>query len=100
MNPRSNMPQETTFRYHVSKCIAHFFGKVLQSSQYYIDTKIYYRYAALSLSIIYELYAFECIDLVPGNNKTMTLNKCFILSHFKMLTGNLNPFPKKMYCRG
>ena len=39
MNPRSNMPQETTFRYHVSKCIAHFFGKVLQSSQYYIDTK-------------------------------------------------------------
>ena len=68
MNPRSNMPQETTFRYHVSKCIAHFFGKVLQSSQYYIDTKKYYRYAALSLSIIYELYAFECIDLVPGNN--------------------------------
>ena len=56
MNPRSNMPQETTFRYHVSKCIAHFFGKVLQSSQYYIDTKKgYYRYAALSLSIIYEL---------------------------------------------
>lgn len=39
MNPRSNMPQETTFRYHVSKCIAHFFGKVLQSSQYNIDTK-------------------------------------------------------------
>ena len=39
MNPRSNMPQESTFRYHVSKCIAHFFGKVLQSSQYNIDTK-------------------------------------------------------------
>ena len=57
-----------------------------------LTQKTYYRYAALSLSIIYELYAFECIDLVPGNNKTMTLNKCFILSHFKMLTGNLNPF--------
>ena len=43
-----------------------------------LTQKTYYRYAALSLSIIYELYAFECIDLVPGNNKTMTLNKWFI----------------------
>ena len=43
-----------------------------------LTQKTYYRYAALSLSIIYELYAFECIDLVPGNNKRMTLNKCFI----------------------